>query len=39
VRLEQVYAELGYEVVTLPRIGVAERADFMLFTLAKQFGP
>lgn len=39
VRLEQVYAELGYEVVTLPRIGVAERADFMLFTLAKQPGP
>jgi predicted ATPase len=32
-RLSLVYPSLGYEVVTLPKIGVAERADFILHTL------
>jgi predicted ATPase len=32
-RLSQVYPSLGYEVITLPKIGVGERADFILRTL------
>jgi predicted ATPase len=33
-RLCLTYPRLGYEVVLLPRIGVAQRADFVLATLA-----
>ena len=33
-RLAQQYPALGYEVVELPKIGVAERADFVERTLA-----
>jgi predicted ATPase len=32
-RLTQAYPSLGYEVIVLPKIGVAERADFILRTL------
>jgi predicted ATPase len=32
-RLTHVYPSLGYEVITLPKIAVAERADFILRTL------
>jgi predicted ATPase len=34
-RLSCVYPALGYEVITLPRVGVSERADFVLRTLAE----
>jgi len=33
-RLISAYPALGYEVVTLPKVGVTERADFVLQTLA-----
>ena len=33
-RLLQDYPALGYEVVVLPKVSVAERADFVLATLA-----
>lgn len=33
-RLLVVYPSLGYEVIVLPKVGVAERADFVLHTLA-----
>jgi predicted ATPase len=33
-RLERAYPALGYEVVILPKIGVAERADFVLARLS-----
>ncbi len=33
-RLERVYPALGYEVVRLPKVDVAARADFVLATLA-----
>jgi predicted ATPase len=33
-RLSTVYPSLGYEVITLPKIGVSERADFVLGVLA-----
>jgi predicted ATPase len=33
-RLLEVYPSLGYEVVVLPKVGVAERTDFVLATLA-----
>jgi predicted ATPase len=32
-RLVEVYPSLGYEVVTLPKIRIAERADFVLSAL------
>ena len=32
-RLLEIYPSLGYEVVVLPKIGVAERADYVLETL------
>jgi predicted ATPase len=32
-RLLRVYPSLGYEVITLPKVGVSERADFVLHTL------
>ena len=35
-RLLEVYPSLGYEVSILPKIGVPERADFVLSTLAEQ---
>ena len=34
-RLLQVYPSLGYDVSILPKIGVAERADFVLGVLAQ----
>jgi predicted ATPase len=34
-RLLKVYPSLGYEVILLPKSGVAERADFVLSTLVK----
>jgi predicted ATPase len=33
-RLLDAYPSLGYEVVILPKVGVQERADFVLKTLA-----
>jgi predicted ATPase len=33
-RLLETYASLGYEVLVLPKVGVAERADFILTALA-----
>jgi predicted ATPase len=33
-RLLEAYPSLGYEVSVLPKIGVPERADFILVTLA-----
>ena len=33
-RLEQVYPALGYEVITLPKATVPERADFVLAALS-----
>ena len=33
-RLLSAYHSLGYEIVTLPKVGVSERADFILLTLA-----
>jgi predicted ATPase len=35
-RLARVYPALGYDVITLPRVGVSERADFVLHTLTDQ---
>jgi predicted ATPase len=35
-RLQEVYADLGYESVVLPKIGVAERADFILSSLDRR---
>jgi predicted ATPase len=35
-RLLEVYPSLGYEVSILPKIGVPERADFVLSALAEQ---
>ena len=32
-RLLQTYSSLGYEVSILPKVGVEERADFVLRTL------
>jgi predicted ATPase len=34
-RLLEVYPSLGYEVLVLPKAGVAERADFVLNALAE----
>lgn len=34
-RLTEVYPSLGYEVFVLPKVGVEERADFVLTTLEK----
>ena len=34
-RLQNAYPLSGYEVVILPKVGVAERADFVLHTLAR----
>jgi len=34
-RLRHVYPSLGYQVTILPKVGVRERADFILNTLAK----
>jgi predicted ATPase len=33
-RLLTVYPSLGYEIIILPKIGVSERADFILRTLS-----
>jgi predicted ATPase len=35
-RLLEVYPSLGYEVSILPKVGVSERADFVLSRLTKQ---
>lgn len=35
-RLLSVYPSLGYEVITLPKVGVSERADFVLHTLTRE---
>jgi predicted ATPase len=35
-RLQEVYADLGYESVVLPKIGVAGRADFILSSLDRR---
>jgi len=35
-RLLEVYPSLGYEISILPKIGVPERADFVLSALAEQ---
>jgi predicted ATPase len=32
-RLTEAYPALGYEVLILPKVGVSERADFILNTL------
>jgi predicted ATPase len=32
-RLREAYPSLGYEVLILPKVGVAERADFVLNNL------
>jgi len=32
-RLLETYLSLGYEVLILPKVGVSERADFILNTL------
>jgi len=34
-RLLEAYPSLGYEVIILPKVGVAERADFVLKTLER----
>jgi predicted ATPase len=34
-RLLSAYPSLGYEVIILPRVGVSERADFILRTLSE----
>ena len=34
-RLQNAYPSAGYEVITLPKVGVIERADFVLHTLAR----
>jgi predicted ATPase len=38
-RLLKAYPSLGYEVSVLPRVGVVERADFVLRTLEEQPSP
>jgi predicted ATPase len=35
-RLSITYPSLGYEIIALPKVGVSERADFILDTLMKQ---
>jgi predicted ATPase len=35
MRLLEVYLLLGYEVTVLPKVGVSERADFVMETLAE----
>lgn len=35
-RLQAAYPALGYEVVELPKVSVAERADFVLDTLSRR---
>ncbi len=37
-RLERVYPSLGYDVILLPKCGIAERADFVLRALASHIG-
>ena len=34
-RLLETYPSLGYETIILPKVGVSERADFVLHTLAE----
>jgi len=34
-RLLETYPSLGYETIILPKVSVAERADFILHTLAE----
>ena len=34
-RLVEVYPSLDYEVIVLPKVGIVDRADFVLATLAK----
>jgi predicted ATPase len=34
-RLREAYPALGYEVVTLPKVGVIARADFILSSLER----
>lgn len=34
-RLSEAYPSLGYEVLVLPKVGVADRADFVLTALVK----
>ncbi len=34
-RLMEIYPSLGYEVLVLPKVGVVERADFVVAALAK----
>ena len=34
-RLLRAYPSLGYEVIILPKVGVSERADFILRTLSE----
>jgi predicted ATPase len=35
-RLQEVYADLGYECVVLPKNGITERADFILSSLDRR---
>jgi predicted ATPase len=35
MRLLDAYRLLGYEVTILPKVGVSERADFVMETLAE----
>jgi hypothetical protein len=35
-RLLDVYPSLGYDLIVLPKVGVMERADIVLTTLAQQ---
>ena len=34
-RLSIDYPSLGYEIIILPKVGVSERADFILRTLSE----
>jgi len=34
-RLLEAYPSLGYELIVLPKVGVVERADIVLTTLAQ----
>ena len=34
-RLQNAYPSVGYEVIILPKVGVIERADFVLHSLAR----
>jgi predicted ATPase len=38
-RLEKVYPSLGYDVATLPKAGITERADFVLRVVAPGLRP